>query len=83
MDIINIAGGQKPSHINNAKGEGAAYLTCWGKETQRRRIWWGGLCIEKCCVRDGIHVSWVFLQGGGDPLLTKVHELVKVELAAV
>lgn len=82
MDIINIAGRHKLSHINNAKGEGIAYLTCWGKKTQRRKMWWGGLCIGKCCVKDGIHISWGFFLGGW-PLLTKVYVLVKVELAAV
>lgn len=28
MDIIKIARRQKPSHINNAKGERTTYLTC-------------------------------------------------------
>lgn len=86
MDIINIAGGQKPSLINNAKGEGTACLPCRGKKTQKERSGGEGSALRNAVLRMGFTfpaLFWFDFFVGGDPLLTKAHVLVKVELAAV
>ena len=50
----------------------------WGKETQRRKIWWGGLCVV-------LGMGFVCPGFGGGPLLTKVslYMLAKGELTGV
>lgn len=84
MDIIKIARRQKLSHINNAKGERTAHLTCMfiggGGRSREGRCGGEGSVLGNTVLGVGFMCS-----GLGDRLLTEVslYALVKGEVAGV